>query len=289
MSPTQKGSFCKSCHKEVFDFTYKTDFQILETLSQNQNTCGRFMPEQLNRPITFRDPSILLQGFKRITTTLLSLVALYRVHASDLDQSPAQPKVLTHQKDSVSEPFILGDVAASMYDTTVFSISGYVVDRLNQHPIRDATVKLIGTSLSVRTDVHGYFKIDTMFVSEQTEPFLPIKLLFKCQHYDAKYLSVDSPLGLIHASLNPKFYEGNVEQIVTMGFFTTPKESSYPSFRETFNYIFFRGNKIDTLPAVNTHHNFHKEKPLPPPLSERLIAWVDNRRKLFSTWIHQYY
>ncbi len=51
MSTTEKGKFCSVCTKEVFDFTSKTDEDLVKILSANKNACGRLKKSQLNRAV----------------------------------------------------------------------------------------------------------------------------------------------------------------------------------------------------------------------------------------------
>ena len=52
MLPTQKGSYCNSCKKEVIDFTGKSDYQLAAFFKNNHDhVCGRFYPDQLNKQI----------------------------------------------------------------------------------------------------------------------------------------------------------------------------------------------------------------------------------------------
>lgn len=41
--------FCQSCQKNVVDFTKKSDSEIARTLKNEQNLCGRFRKNQLNK------------------------------------------------------------------------------------------------------------------------------------------------------------------------------------------------------------------------------------------------
>ena len=52
MTPTEKGAFCSSCQKEVFDFTNKSNYQLAKLLDTNKNICGKFKPKQLNTTIS---------------------------------------------------------------------------------------------------------------------------------------------------------------------------------------------------------------------------------------------
>lgn len=52
MTPQQQGRFCQSCAKTVVDFTNMTDSEVLNYFAKaSGNTCGRFMANQLQRPL----------------------------------------------------------------------------------------------------------------------------------------------------------------------------------------------------------------------------------------------
>jgi hypothetical protein len=53
MTPDAKGAFCASCQKSVYDFTNKSDEEIISVFEKKgkEKVCGRFAPAQLSRPI----------------------------------------------------------------------------------------------------------------------------------------------------------------------------------------------------------------------------------------------
>lgn len=53
MTPAEKGRFCSSCQKDVYDFTKSTDLQIIETYNKTNSICGRFLPSQLDRELFY--------------------------------------------------------------------------------------------------------------------------------------------------------------------------------------------------------------------------------------------
>lgn len=60
MTPDAKGAFCGSCQKSVYDFSQKTDEEIIEVFEKEEKgkVCGRFTPAQLSRPVvTFGNPN----------------------------------------------------------------------------------------------------------------------------------------------------------------------------------------------------------------------------------------
>ncbi len=61
MTPDAKGAFCASCQKSVYDFSKKTDEEIIEVFEKEEKgkVCGRFTPAQLSRPvISFGNPTL---------------------------------------------------------------------------------------------------------------------------------------------------------------------------------------------------------------------------------------
>ncbi len=60
MTPDAKGAFCGSCQKSVYDFSKKTDEEIIEVFEKEEKgkICGRFAPAQLTRPVvSFGNPN----------------------------------------------------------------------------------------------------------------------------------------------------------------------------------------------------------------------------------------
>lgn len=49
MLPNAQGSYCVHCEKNVIDFSVKSDREIIEILQLNDQQCGRFSVEQLER------------------------------------------------------------------------------------------------------------------------------------------------------------------------------------------------------------------------------------------------
>lgn len=61
MTPDAKGAFCASCQKSVYDFSKKSDEEIIEVFEKEEKgkVCGRFTPAQLSRPVvSFGNPTI---------------------------------------------------------------------------------------------------------------------------------------------------------------------------------------------------------------------------------------
>ncbi len=58
MQPDEKGRFCNVCTKSVYDFSNKTDSEIISIIKENsgQQLCGHFKKSQLDRPLQYNIP-----------------------------------------------------------------------------------------------------------------------------------------------------------------------------------------------------------------------------------------
>src|SRR5579862_9630114 len=97
MTATTCGAFCKSCNKQVTDFTGLTENEIYNLVtSARRPLCGRFSAEQLNRPIRKTE---LHNSFFNWKAALASLAAFFsgeEMYANhDLGE---KPKTIITQK-----------------------------------------------------------------------------------------------------------------------------------------------------------------------------------------------
>lgn len=51
MTVAEKGRFCNSCQKTVYDFTLFSDRQLIDKINSESNICGRFLASQLNKDL----------------------------------------------------------------------------------------------------------------------------------------------------------------------------------------------------------------------------------------------
>ena len=146
MTLVEKGKFCSTCQKKVFDLTKASDKEIIEVLQNNNTACGRFTSSQLNRN--------LYTNQQKSSYWLLACAALFGFIGLGNHSSYAQvkndtikvdPKVKTTFKDSINS-------------NSQFRIKGTVSDELG--PLSEATVHIKGTTFGVTTDFNGAFEID---------------------------------------------------------------------------------------------------------------------------------
>lgn len=148
MNPVEKGRFCSSCEKNVFDFTKSTDLQIIETYNKNHSICGRFLPSQLDRELFYpkKKKSIWLATvFFGITTFLSTKIS-------------AQEKPKTEQTEV--KDIIVGKVAYHPENQKEeIIITGIVSDDTSNDAIPGVNVIVKGSNNVVTTDFKGLFKI----------------------------------------------------------------------------------------------------------------------------------
>nr|WP_321230516.1 carboxypeptidase-like regulatory domain-containing protein [uncultured Psychroserpens sp.] len=149
MTPQQKGRHCASCEKTVFDFTSKTDEQIIKTYQNQGNLCGRFKSTQLDRELVLNRK----EKNNYISYAASTLFAFLSFGSMDVE-AQEQPKVIA--LDSSHNPTVKGKIAVSILSKT---INGTVTDSYNGLPILGVNVVIKGTNTGVATDFDGHYKL----------------------------------------------------------------------------------------------------------------------------------
>ena len=157
MKAEDKGRFCNSCQKKVFDFTSYSDREIINAFEKNNNLCGRFLNTQLDRDLI--KPKEKSSLWLATTTALISLVGL--------NEATAQEKIPTEQ----TEGNILKGESIQVTNQEI-EVSGVVIDGSDDRkfPLPGANVVVKGTDKSTQTDFDGKFLIkanvnDTLSIS----------------------------------------------------------------------------------------------------------------------------
>ena len=146
MTPEEKGRFCGSCKKIVFDFTKATDKEIILHLNKEKNTCGRFLNTQLNRNLIVQNKKS--SYWSVIFTTAISFIGIGTQNAF------AQIKQDTIQTDTKS----LSDKDTIINPNLPHKIKGVVSDAIG--PLGGAIVVIEGTTNGTTTDFDGNFEIE---------------------------------------------------------------------------------------------------------------------------------
>lgn len=150
MTATEKGKFCGVCTKEVFDFTSKTDEELVKFLTKNKNACGKLKNSQLNREVKLERKSG--QSFAPIAASMLLPLTLFS----------NTPKSST---DSLSEkPMIsMGIGRFSNTDNLRLHVftKGIVKDE-NGNPLKNVEIISNETEARAWTNKKGEYEIYTL-------------------------------------------------------------------------------------------------------------------------------
>ncbi len=145
MTTADKGRFCNSCQKKVFDFTLSSDRDIVKAFEQNNNLCGRFLDTQLHRDLVM--PKKKSSLWLATTTALISLVGLNE--AASQEKTPTEQTEVKH---------LLGKPAAPKVENEEIKVSGIVADESG--PLPGANIVVKGTKVSAQTNFDGKFSIN---------------------------------------------------------------------------------------------------------------------------------
>ena len=157
MTPTQQGRFCNACAKEVVDFSTMTDHEVLNyfTKKATAKVCGRFIPEQLDRPIHISIPA------RKRRYWYWNYAAAFFLLFSRSSSVNAQGKVNieTSPVKPVKPNYPLGGMVMIRERTDQpVVISGKVLDEKG-HPISFATVRIKSGKVGTTTNNEGLFKL----------------------------------------------------------------------------------------------------------------------------------
>lgn len=146
MTAVDKGKFCASCEKKVFDFTNSSDREIASELKNTENACGRFSITQIDRDLVIpKDKSSIWIAASAAALSLLTI---------GTNKALAQTPVNTEQHQNDNTRIILGKVAPSrsMITGTVSNPQGEVLP--------GAIIINKKSSVEKQADLDGRFSIE---------------------------------------------------------------------------------------------------------------------------------
>ncbi len=150
MSLTEKGKFCNVCTKEVFDFTSKTDEQLVKILTENKNACGRLKKSQLNREVKLERKSG--HNFAPFAASMLLPLTLF----------PNNPKSSTN---SISEkPMVSLGIGrfSNSNDLRLQVFTKGIVRDENGNPLNNVEITSNETQARTWTNKKGEYEIYTL-------------------------------------------------------------------------------------------------------------------------------
>ncbi|WP_040280016.1 carboxypeptidase-like regulatory domain-containing protein [Psychroserpens damuponensis] len=149
MTLQQQGRHCSSCEKTVYDFTSKTDEQIVKTFLDKGKICGRFKSTQLNRELVLS---------RKEKNNYLSYVAstLFAFFSFGTQDVKAQGKSRIVKVNSLKNQMVNGKMGTSILNSK--TIHGTIYNS-HQFPIPNVNVMVKGSYNSTRTNIAGNFKL----------------------------------------------------------------------------------------------------------------------------------
>lgn len=187
MTPKSDGRHCAHCDKVVRDFTAYSDSQILSAI-KNDNVCGRFRPDQINRPFGHRDESS--KKWISVIATTLSLAAAQSAQAQTIPDS-AENSI--HKSDTLNEVKINDD------DQNRVILKGNVSDKVTGEELFQVYITVENTEFRTASNFDGDFELA---ISEElvengftmkftTFGYNEIKLNFAPNEYDGRFIKME--------------------------------------------------------------------------------------------------
>lgn len=168
MNATEKGKFCDSCAKEVFDFTDKNDDQIAAFVTKHPNACGRFKKNQTDRALKMeRKSGLYLAPYA--ASLLLPLSLLGNSNPTSTTYSPSKSEFVSLGIGRFS-------VAASEQNTLQYS--GIIRDE-SGNSIPNSIITVKETGASVTSGNQGQYKITSLkhqTLTFQKKGFEPLEI-----------------------------------------------------------------------------------------------------------------
>lgn len=147
MTPQGLGRHCDSCAKTVVDFTAKSDKFIASYFKKHENVCGRFRPDQLNRPIdlSVRRNAIL----PPLAASFILPLAMLAASSAYGQESPQQ-----FTRDASYVSLNIGSQKQQVYK----DIKGVVTDTTG-NPMPGVRITILETNDQIQTDNKGTYRL----------------------------------------------------------------------------------------------------------------------------------
>ena len=166
MTQTEKGKFCGVCTKEVIDFASKTDEDLVKSVTNSKNTCGRFKKSQLNREVKLERKSGL-HFAPYAASMLLPLSLLNTINANSSNNSTTEKPYSSLNIGRFSKP-----------NRAIINTVGIITDTSGK-ALSNVIISGNKSKKLVKSDINGYYSISTMdheMLSFERDSFLTHKI-----------------------------------------------------------------------------------------------------------------
>tara|TARA_B110000114_G_C14936300_1_gene334499 strand:+ start:67 stop:780 length:714 start_codon:yes stop_codon:yes gene_type:complete len=148
MTPTEKGAFCSSCKKEVYDFTNISNYNLAKFLDSEKKMCGKFKPNRLNIEISsLNNTRYTRAGLFLGISTLLSLSTPAFSQKKSFEILKVEQSKLIEKSSIITEKV-----------TDSIQFRGNIFDENGGLP--GANIRFKSHSYGVQTDFDGNFSIN---------------------------------------------------------------------------------------------------------------------------------
>lgn len=147
-SKTQLGGFCKSCSKEVIDFTKKSDKEILTYFtSKKENTCGHFLKNQLKPYYEPRNKKEL-KKHSLFSAFSFAFLSIFSSNAIIAQKNNTNTVVTEPIKKSAKKQLPINAI-----------VKGVVYSSTDNFPLPGVSVVLKNSIIGTATDFDGVFAL----------------------------------------------------------------------------------------------------------------------------------
>lgn len=213
MTATEKGKFCKSCSKEVVDFTNLSNSEIAKKPGNKENLCGRFKNNQLNTELEViqkNNLSKVAAGLALISTIVGSEPVFAQSKKENIEVLSIRLGKVFVENDSIEKEVI---------------IKGKVKDSFDVLP--GANIVLKGTGIGTQTDFDGNFSIKIPNKKAKSTILVISYLGYETQEIDV--LSIKKPL-IIEMKENNEL----LGELVTVGMVTIKRPNIFKRIGNLF-------------------------------------------------------
>lgn len=161
MTPTEKGRFCNACAKEVVDFSMMTDTEVMNYFTRitHQNVCGRVLPSQLERRISYPGE------IKKRMYWYWNYIVMFFMFFGKANTIKAQDKIETPvalnavERSQMPNGEVVVTTAGAIKRVSRQIINGKVTDEKNI-PVPFASIMIKDSKTAVAADAKGLFSIN---------------------------------------------------------------------------------------------------------------------------------
>ncbi len=150
MTPTERGMFCSNCKKEVINYQYYSNNQLLKSLNNDEKICGRFSLSQIDKELKSTKTNRLHQiGLLLGFSSLFLSTPLY-------SQNEKSKTEITENKSDGELKHQSSDEYIEFYGNIMDMPRN---DNENSYPIPGVNILQKGTKNIVQSNFDGDFKI----------------------------------------------------------------------------------------------------------------------------------